>query len=436
MVINSTRHRSFIDKIPKTLIAMGVIASWCASVIVAITTDPAGYDVIGDPKSKPFIYYLLHGTGIISILAGSSVAMLNGGYRRAGGGTRLAFWVLQITSIIWALLSYTLQDYLSWKALGATGPFVWLSCILVFAGMDKNVWKVLDPLVRYLSYITAVLALYSIYGYHQLLIEERWLSAPVQYMVILMWFSGWTLLTSWNSHGLKSYVSFLPYVVFIILTIFTQTRSWFLMSIFLFIGFNYITAKSTKTQKTFIQKYSASIGLSIAMILTVILFLQGPLVGAFDRFSNRSFEESRIGQYVQFFSQVQSTDLILGGGPNASWEFGPAEGREEYHYFDNAYLWMAFIGGFPMMISYFVLIVFPGIKLFFRGVAGDDAAAAILVVLWGLACTGFSTYLNPSLTPHSYLICLLAGRCIGCLSDSRKKILIDRTVRSNKLMRN
>ncbi|RII27097.1 MAG: hypothetical protein CXR31_07530 [Geobacter sp.] len=370
------------------------------------------------------------------MIAGSSVAMLNGWYRKAGGGTRLAFWLLQITSIIWALLSYTFQDYLSWKALGATGPFVWLSCILVFAGMDKSVWKVLDPLVRYLSYITAALALYSIYGYHLIVMEERWLSAPVQYMVILMWFSGWTLLTSWNSRGTKLYVRFLPYIVFIITTIFTQTRSWFLMSIFLFIAFNYVSAIKYKTQKTFIKRYSASIGLSIVMILIAILFLHGPLAGAFDTFSSRSFEESRIGQYVQFFSQVQATDLILGSGPDASWEFSTGEGREEYHYFDNAYLWMAFIGGFPMMISYFVLIVFPGIKLFFSRVTGDDAAAAILVVLWGLACTGFSTYLNPSLTPHSYLICLLAGRCIGCLSESRNKVLIDRSVRFDKLRRN
>jgi len=423
MVVNCTRHGGFLSRVPRILIVIGIIASWSASLIVAFNTDPMGYDIRRDPQSKPMIFYLLHGTGILSMIAGSSVAMFNGEYRRVGGWTRAAFWVLQITSIIWALLSYTVQDYVTWKALGATGPLVWLSCVLVFAGMDKSVWKLLDPLVRYLSYITAVLALYSIYIYHQFLIEERWLSAPVQYMVILMWFAGWTLLTSWECKGVKLYLRYFPYLVFIMLAIFTQTRSWLIMSIFLFIATNYINATKKEVKKPIFQKLLVSIGILIVMLSIALLFFHGPLTNAFDKLSSRTFEDSRIDQYVEFFSQVSFTDLILGSGPNASWQFGTGEGREEYQFFDNAYLWMAFLGGLPMMISYFMLIVFPGIKLFFSKASGNDAAAAILVALWGLACTGFSTYLNPSLTPHSYLICLFTGRCLGCLAELRSKDL-------------
>ena len=127
-------------------------------------------------------------------------------------------------------------------------------------------------------------------------------------------------------------------------------------------------------------------------------------------------EDTRTEQYEEFFAQVPLSDLILGRGPNGVWYFA----GNEYQYFDNSFLWMAFLGGLPLLISYLVLIIVPGFRAFFRGAKDDDAAASALLILWAIACLGVSTYSHPSLTPYSYFLCLLAGRCHGYLAEARE----------------
>lgn len=207
------------------LVVAGMICSWCAAVIVAQSTDPLPPTGLVEPRSKPFIYYIFHGLGIASVLSAGALAALKGGFKRVSTGTLLAFWVLVITAVTWALIAYTLEDYLSWAALGATGPMVWLSCVLLFAGMERSLWNSLESVVRVLAYLTALLALVSIVQNYDYL-TERWLSAPVQYMVLLMWVGGWTYLTSWEATGWRLYLRFFPFVVFVLATVTTQTRSW------------------------------------------------------------------------------------------------------------------------------------------------------------------------------------------------------------------
>ncbi|MFX0141325.1 MAG: hypothetical protein ACFFDN_47240, partial [Candidatus Hodarchaeota archaeon] len=103
------------------------------------------------PRSKPGLYYALHGIGICAVVAAGVLAGFNGEYRRLGRPTRAAFWILQITSITWAFIAYGLEDFVSWRAFGATGPLVWLACVLIFAGMDCSIWKLLDPVIRFIS---------------------------------------------------------------------------------------------------------------------------------------------------------------------------------------------------------------------------------------------------------------------------------------------
>jgi hypothetical protein len=191
------------------------------------------------------------------------------------------------------------------------------------------------------------------------------------------------------------------------------------MALVLFFAMLYIKNTTRDNESIDSHKIIAPICMATALLITVYLCFQEPVNEAINRLFGRVFVDSRSGQYDVFFSQVSFSHLILGGGPNASWQFGTADAYREYQYFDNAFLWMAFIGGLPLMCSYLIVIIFPGIRLLFRGVAGNTAAAAILIALWGVACTGISTYTNPSLTPYSYLICLLAGRCLGALAEAR-----------------
>jgi hypothetical protein len=401
----------------KILVIIGIVSSWCAAVLVAHSTDVVPPTTFVEPRSKPFIYYIFHALGIASVLSAGALAALKGGFKKLGAGTLMAFWVLVITAVTWALIAYDLEDYLSWAALGATGPVVWLSCVLIFAGMERALWKDLEQVIRILAYLTAVLALVSIVRNYNYL-TERWLSAPVQYMVLLMWIGGWTFITSWECSGWRLYVRYFPFVVFILATVATQTRSWFLMSIFLIITRMLINRSAGKTGRV-TPKMLAAAGAFLSLSLFLALIFQDSLLDAYARFAQRATENSRTEQYVVFFSQKTVNDLILGGGPTATWNFGWGEEFENYQNFDNTYLWMAFLGGIPLMLSYTTIIIVPGIRAALSGVKKNDAAAASLLILWGLASTGFSTYANPSLTPFSYFLCLLAGRCLIFLEERR-----------------
>jgi hypothetical protein len=415
----NTRHLSFriqdsiLERGPvesrmvSYLVVIGIIGSWCAWIILSQLAG--AYDEAVNPKSKPAIYYICYGIGIMAVISAGVLAAMKGQYGRLNLSTRIAFWLLQIAGVTWALVAYNWDDLISWKVLGSTGPFIWLTCITVFAGMERSVWRLLEPLIRFISYATAIIALYTMIAANFTL-DERVFSSSARYMVLLMWFGGWTLITSWPCSvwrlGLRSF----PYVVFVISTIFTQTRSWMLMSIVLLLTVCLIS-KPKLTHSSWVKRLTIIL-VVVSILLLAWYLLQEPTSKALDAFANRAYEDTRTAQYSQFFSQVPLTDLILGRGPLGTWDWN----GEEYQYFDNAYLWMAFIGGLPILISYTILIILPGIRAFLNKAQDNDAASAILVIMWGLACTGFSTYSLPSLTPHNFLIALFAGRCLRYLT--------------------
>lgn len=396
------------------LTAAGLVGAWGAWVLTAQSVGTTvGEGVVG-PGEKSSAYYLAHGVGLISVLIAGIVAAAKGQYRRMSAGSRFAFWTLQFTAVIWALLAYGLPDYVNFKAFGATGPFVWFSTVLIFAGMDKKVWPLVDKVVWGASIISACLAIVSIAMTHRD-ITQRWLSTPVYYMVLLMWFGGWTLFSFTRYQSVSHFWRFIPYVVFICLAVFTKTRSWFLMSFFLLLAFFWLNKPEGQRSSFFAHRLKSMLVLLFALAL-LGFFLKDLLLGAFADFQDRALQDTRSGQYVEFFADVPLSDLVLGRGPNGTWDWN---GRD-YQFFDNAVLWMAFIGGIPTALSYLALVILPGLKCLGAPIV-EINASAILLLLWGLACIGFSTYSNPSLTPYAYLLSLLAGRCLGHLADRREK---------------
>lgn len=412
LIIQNDCSRGPHDALITLLVCAGLALSWGGTLMIAMIVGTNPEDMFTDPQSKPALYYLLHGGGIVSVLSAGILAAVTGQYGRSSSSARASFWVLQTASIIWAIIAYDLKDYVSWKAFGATGPVVWLSSILVFAGMNKSIWKKLDTTINLIAYLTAALAIYTI-AKHKF-IDVRFNSGPVLLLVNLAWFAGWSLLTSDRVHGWRLWLRTFPFVAFAFTAVFSQTRSWVLMSILMLVAFFFVKSpsRSRDEEAEFIR---LKIFVSLAVVILIAGFLlQNELAASYGILKERISEDSRSGQYREFFAQVPLSDLILGRGPTGTWLFG----NREYQYFDNSFLWMAFIGGLPIAISYTVLVIFPGIMALIKGAMGDDAAAASLLLFWGIACLGVSTYSHPSLTPYSYLLCLLAGRCHSYLADN------------------
>ena len=80
-----------------------------------------------------------------------------------------------------------------------------------------------------------------------------------------------------------------------------------------------------------------------------------------------------------------------------------------------------------MFVCYVAIVVAPAVRALTRKPAGDDAAAVCLILIWGLALTGLSTFAGPSVTIMDLLICIFAGRCHLFLAEARKREQIDRS---------
>jgi hypothetical protein len=70
------------------------------------------------------------------------------------------------------------------------------------------------------------------------------------------------------------------------------------------------------------------------------------------------------------------------------------------------------------LLCYVPIVVWPAIRAIRLNPRGADGAAVCLVLLWGLALTGLSTYTLPSTTFSSLLISLWAGRCHLLLAEN------------------
>ena len=405
-----------ISSILTVLAIITIVAEWSAWMIIALSLndDPAyGYF---EPRSKPFIYYLIHGTSIFTLILSGILAILKGEYHKMDKISWLCFWILILTNVSWAMAAYNINDFLSWKALGATGPLVWISCIFIFVGMDQSIWQKVDRIIPIIAYMTAFLSVIKIVTTRNLIID-RWFSSYIYFSILLMWYGGWTFLTITQVRGWHIITRALPYIMFIMLAILSRTRSWFLMSLILFIMAAILIKRTEKKDQNKIIK--KQIGLYLALFflfLMISLFFGGPLYDSYLALKERAFIDSRSGQYIKFFDQVPISDLILGRGPNGTWRF---QGKD-YQHFDNAYLWMLFIGGIPTLLTYFMIVIWPGIKTFFMTQDKNLSASATMLILWGLACSGFSTYTNPSITPYCFLLYLLSGRCISYLNEIKR----------------
>ena len=410
------------------LVFTGLICSWAAWIVLALSIGPSQEDDFLEPRSKPFLYYALHGGGMLAVIGAGIIAGLKGGFKRLGGAERTMVVMLIVTSLLWAAVTYSVNDYLSWKAFEPTGPMIWLTCVLIFAGMDRSVWKLLNPTIRIIAYITAGIALSAMISAN--FSTSRWYSSHVRYMVLLMWFGGYTFLTIGECSGWRVLLRCFPYLVFILSCIVTRTRSYSVMSVALLIALFFVSKRAElnwtqeRTKKLVVILYT----LVMVFLLTLLIYRE-PVVGAFNRLVERMNVDTRTGQYVDFFSQVPLSDLILGRGPTGTYDWG---GRKNYKYFDNSYIWLAFIGGLPILVSYIVLIILPGATAYLRGARGNEAVAAALIILWCLSCAGLSTYARPSLSPYNYLVVLMAGRCLNFLSEARQIKIWKRLIISNQ----
>lgn len=415
------RRRQSAQTAALILGAVTAAALLAAFVATIIASDNAGADSIVEFENRPPAYYAAHGLGLLGVLVAGVLAIVRGRLDLLRAGARIALAVLCAVAVVWAAVSYTVSELLSRTVFGATGPFVWLTLVFVLVGTDRRVWAVIDPLLHILAYVTSVLALLNLLQPGESAYVVGYTKSTA-FSILLLWLGGWTLLSGIDLRGWPLVLRAVPVLLLFLTAIQSQARSWLLMAFLL--AATFLLLRGLRQGSIVLGFRNVAVAGLLAVIAAFALS-ETVFKGGLEGIAQRLEEDTRSLQYLDFFLVVPVSDLLLGRGPTGTWYW---YGIGEYQFFDNGFLWMLFIGGVPTLVSYIAFVLWPAVSALRMKPTGADAAAVWLVLFWGLALAGVSTYTLPSVAFGSYLISLYAGRCHLILAekDYRKRLFIER----------
>jgi hypothetical protein len=410
--LSRTRHT--VTHVIAALVVIGLASAWIAAVSPienSFTTVESNGKFLMQVVKTP-LYYGAHGLAICCVTAAGLMCGLDGRWRLIELGARVAFYVLLLEAFIWAEVGYTTDEILSSKVFGATGPFVWVTLLVVIAGTDRSLWIYIDPTIRILAYASAALAARTLITLNYLSYQGA--SKYTEYTILLMWLGGWTLLSSIRIRGWQLLPRTLPVICLIPIALCSQSRSLTLLSCLLVILFVVLRAREKGSMARAMPILITAFVLGCGIALLIYSIVPETANASVNGLNARLAEDTRSGQYTDFFSVVPVSDLLLGRGPNGTWYW---TGFGEYQFFDNGYLWMLFIGGVPTLLCYLRIVVWPAMQAISTKPKGDDAAAVCLAIVWGLCLTGLSVFMLPSVGLANYVVLLFVGRCHGLLAE-------------------
>ena len=382
----------------------GLVAAWAATVIASET---APGDNLLNQESKPGLFYVLHGFAILIVMGVGVRCLLAGRLRRLRPGVQLSFVVLFCSAAAWSLTSYTWGEIFSPVIFGATGPFVWFSLLFLVAGTDPGVWKAINLTIGALTCCSTVLALRALFTSTGFVYGMAY-SKITMYVTILVWLSGWTLLTGTRKRGWTLFLRTIPFLTFVLLAVYSEARSWITLSLVLSGFFLRLRYKEHGSIRTVLAAVVGGAIVAVVSAMCVYAIAPERIQNSLDGLKDRLYDDTRSSEYDDFAADVPLSDLLFGRGPTGTWYWSVGGDNQ---FFDNGYLWMLFIGGVPTLLSYCAIVVLPALQAVWWQPRGLDGAAVFLVLLWALALTGLSTFTLPSLSFTNYLIALFAGRC-------------------------
>ncbi len=409
---NSLRRLPFDDI--GFLVTATLVLAWIAEIALA---EGAVDGIIDLAAPKSMVYYVTHAGSILLGLISGFLAVLNGAGLFLKISARLAMAGLFLSAVIWAAVAYAPRQILSSLILGATGPFVWLMLIFTFCGALTSVHRTIEKVVPWLALFTALFAVRML------------LTAPVPdysfglsihtaYALLMMWVVGWSLLAGAHLSGIALIFRVVPYLVMVPVAIVSQSRSWTLLTLLLGAAWTCLRIGHQGWLKSAFLLAVLAVGGVLA--INRIASRMADSESAVGKLAERMGDDTRSGQYVDFFADVKPAEMLLGRGPNGTWYWTDVG---DYQFIDNGYLWMLFLGGVPLLLTYFATQVWPAIPLsrhiisYLRQGQSSDVASICMVIFWGLTLAGLSTFSGPSLALPSFLVALWAGRCHRLLHD-------------------
>ena len=250
----------------------------------------------------------------------------------------------------------------------------------------------------------AITVISSIQTYGSLGYGVRILSSPAKDSLSVAMLSLWVYVFADTANNVRKREYYFKIILISIATVCSIaiiSRSWTIQCFILLVAYMLVSSEDS-TQFTRVIKISIVVGVLLLVLSLNFENLINSLLG-------RVGEDTRSGQYEQFFSQVKMTSLIFGNGMNATYKFN----GQKYSYFDNQIIFTSFHYG---IVSFFVLAIFLlrvilcRVKDCYNNIMRKELVQKkIVTVLLVAALCGLSVYLKYDWTVPWALILIYLG---------------------------
>ncbi|MEM5564821.1 hypothetical protein WNY78_06880 [Psychroserpens sp. AS72] len=300
-------------------------------------------------------------------------------------------------SINYILTGPGLTDFTGLMDTKGIGP--WLALGLIFLSFDDYRYKLFKKFLILSVVVISLFVFYNLKEYGIGLFRGQALAKYRVYATSLVWIAPFVFLILKND---KKLAAFRFYAIFIGIStaLITQTRS-FLLIYFLVLIFDFLHTKK--------KTYYIIGGSIIGLLFIYILFNTEAFSASYELLLKRGTNDTRTNQIIEFLSQVNFYDLIVGSGFHATWSFD----GQPYSYLDNQWILLIWWAGLIPAIMYFYLTAVIPFKLFIaKDQDYETRVEAFILIVWTLACAGLAIYSTMSVDFFFFIICVIQGRLL------------------------
>ncbi len=387
------------------LISAAIYVCAVTASLVNSTTDEFGQHVV----VKTSLYYVSHAVQIVSLVSAGFLALRAQWFRIRGTRHFTLFLLFLVVVAVMVLRGYTLGDLLSKRLVSAYGPFPFLISVLIYVSAYRNDWRFHKRVFVLVGCFSTLMVLFTI-ARLPTTTRDQVANYLWAYMQVQLWVAAWFVLIPPFRQKVFNWLRWIPFAVYVIASIFGQVRSRFLYTAFILFAYLYLANRRGEQPLVLVYKL---VILAILLILVALPFVmdtdfEKKLLESGRALHNRLYEDTRSRQFVDFFDQVPPTELILGRGALAAWDWGNDRiGRSSL---DCGYLEFLFRGGIPLLITYVVFHFWPMVRVLRSNAVGLELTCAMLVMLWAAKLLMSSC---PTLSLDYYLVLFCVGGCLG-----------------------
>lgn len=277
-------------------------------------------------------------------------------------------------------------------------PIVYLLILTIFLSSNQRIFNIFVKINYFITFYSLLYALVLFINFKSIHPDGL-----IGNSALLKYFIQGFVSAMITCYYLKNrLISLLIIFLCILLSFFCSTRSFIVQSILFLIIYVVMTSKR--------KILSFIITLIIGFILLIISFniLKIYFPTTYEYFIYKLDQDTRSGQYVQLFSQINLFDLIIGQG----YYFKYVWNGVLYSHIDNTYIFLAMRYGFIFLVP-FCIVLFTS---FYRGIKSKaifKKVLAIFILQIIMAFGGLSVYFVVDLDIKMLIIYLIIGKCLS-----------------------